>query len=127
MLIKKSPPFVTLLLLISFGAVSAVLFTPALPQIKNYFGISQVLAELTVSLFLAGYAIGQLPYGAISNRFGRKPALFFAIALTIVGTILCIFSANLNCFPLLFISHFFRNSILYKQSKYFRSTYIKVC
>ena len=106
MLIQKSPPFVTLLLLISFGAVSAVLFTPALPEIKHYFGISQTLAELTVSLFLAGYAIGQLPYGAISNRFGRKPALFFAITLTMMGTIFCISSANFSCFPLLIVGRF---------------------
>lgn len=93
--------FIFLMLLISFGSVSAVLFTPALPQISQYFGISSNAAQLTVTVFLIGYAVGQLIYGPLANRFGYKPAIYIGIIGEIIGALLCIFSAPLHAFSLL--------------------------
>src|SRR5690348_11287314 len=76
-----------LLLLISFGAFTATLFTPALPELARYFQISEAKAELTMSLFMVGYAIGQLPYGPIANRYGRKKAIFIGLGCAMFGTI----------------------------------------
>lgn len=55
-------PFYILLLLISFASVNAVLFTPGLPEIASFFNLSNDQAQLTISLFLIGYAGGQLVY-----------------------------------------------------------------
>jgi multidrug resistance protein len=79
-----------LLLLISFGTISAVVLTPALPQLSRDFGISEGQAQWTISIFLVGYAIGQLPYGPIANRFGRKKAIYIGICLMLVGSVLAI-------------------------------------
>lgn len=69
---KTKLSFVTLLLLISFASVNAVLFTPALPSITAFFGITEHAAQQTITSFLVGYAIGQLIYGPTANRYGRK-------------------------------------------------------
>lgn len=96
-------PFFTLLLMISFASVNAVLFTPALPDITNFFSISAHAAQSTMTWFLAGYAIGQLIYGPLANRFGRKRALYIGISLQIASSLLCVFSGIIHEFFILVI------------------------
>src|SRR5436190_17052493 len=98
--------FFTLLLLISFASVNAVLFTPALPAIANFFAISDSTAQLTITWFLVGYAIGQLIYGPIANRYGRKPALYVGISLQIFSSLLCVLAGKLHLYSLLVTARF---------------------
>jgi predicted MFS family arabinose efflux permease len=99
-------PFITLLLLISFASVNAILFTPGLPDITNFFGISQGEAQQTITWFLVGYALGQLVYGPVANRFGRKPALYAGIGLQIVSSLLCVFAGTLQDYAVLVFGRF---------------------
>jgi DHA1 family bicyclomycin/chloramphenicol resistance-like MFS transporter len=98
--------FLTLLLMISFASVNAVLFTPALPQIAAFFSISNDTAQATITWFLIGYTIGQLVYGPIANRFGRKHALYVGIGLQIFSSLLCIVAGYLQLFHLLVVARF---------------------
>lgn len=100
-------PFFTLILLISFASVNAVLFTPALPNIANYFSISSDIAQHTITWFLIGYAIGQLLYGPIANRFGRKPALYVGIILQILSSFICVASGIFHDYFFLVLGRFF--------------------
>lgn len=99
-------PMFTLLLMISFASVNAVLFTPGLPDITQYFAIKEDTAQLTISWFLIGYAFGQLVYGPVANRFGRKPTLYMGIGLQIASSLLCVVSGLITSYPLLVISRF---------------------
>jgi DHA1 family bicyclomycin/chloramphenicol resistance-like MFS transporter len=99
-------PFFTLLLMISFAAFNAVLFTPALPAIANFFAISINTAQQTVTWFLIGYTLGQLVYGPLANRYGRRPALFIGIGLQVISSILCAFSGIIHHYWLLVLSIF---------------------
>jgi len=100
-------PFYTLLLMISFASINAVLFTPALPDIAHYFHISVQHAELTVLWFLIAYTIGQLIYGPIANRYGRKPALYLGISIQILSSLLCVAAGYLHEYLLLIMGRFF--------------------
>jgi DHA1 family bicyclomycin/chloramphenicol resistance-like MFS transporter len=99
-------PFFTLLLLISFASVNAVLFTPALPNITHFFSITEDAAQQTITWFLVGYAVGQLLYGPLANRFGRKTALYAGISLQIVSSLLCVLSGMTHAYWLLIIARF---------------------
>jgi DHA1 family bicyclomycin/chloramphenicol resistance-like MFS transporter len=99
-------PFFTLLLLISFASVNAVLFTPALPNIAQFFGINEDVAQQTMTWFLVGYAFGQLLYGPLANRFGRKPALYMGISLQMYSSLLCVLAGYTHTFWLLAIGRF---------------------
>lgn len=98
------PSLLTLLLLVSYPSVGAVLFTPALPVIADYFQISAAVAQLTVTLFLIGYALGQLPYGPLSNKIGRKPALYIGLGISIFGALLCGVAGIFDLFWLLILA-----------------------
>ena len=54
---------------------------PALPAITRYFAVDRATAQLTLSAFLIGIAVGQLVHGPLSDRFGRKPALVAGLLL----------------------------------------------
>lgn len=99
-------PYITLLLLISFASVNAVLFSPALPMIANFFGVSEGRAQLTISWFLVGYALGQLIYGPIANRFGRKNAIYSGVILQIISSTACGLSGWMHSFTLLIVARF---------------------
>jgi len=99
-------PFFTLLLLISFASVNAVLFTPALPNITHFFGIGEDTAQQTITWFLVGYALGQLVYGPIANRFGRKPALYAGISLQIISSLLCVLAGAVHEYWVLVVARF---------------------
>ena len=96
-------PFFTLLLLISFASVNAVLFTPALPNIATSFSISDAVAQYTITWFLVGYALGQLIYGPLANRYGRKPALYFGIGLQIISSLICVTAGIFHAYSLLML------------------------
>lgn len=93
----------TLVLLIALASVTGLLFLPALPELDSYFGVTEARAQQTLSIFLVGYCLGQLPYGPLANRFGRKNTLYIGITLTILGSILCYFSWS---FSILCIARF---------------------
>lgn len=103
---NPSLSFLTLLLMISFASVNAVLFTPALPNIAKYFAITDGVAQQTITLFLVGYALGQLIYGPIANRFGRKPSLYAGIILQIISSFLCVLAGVIHVYSLLVLGRF---------------------
>jgi DHA1 family bicyclomycin/chloramphenicol resistance-like MFS transporter len=72
--------------LTAFGAVSIDFYLPALPAIAADYDASTAAAQLTMSAFLAGMAIGQLGFGPLSDRVGRRPPLLAGIvAYTLVS------------------------------------------
>ncbi|OGT31543.1 MAG: hypothetical protein A3E87_00320 [Gammaproteobacteria bacterium RIFCSPHIGHO2_12_FULL_35_23] len=100
---QKEPALITLIVMSSFASMGAVIFTPALPAIADYFKVSDGHSQLTVTLFLVGYALGQLIYGPLSNRFGRKKAFYIGIMVATLGSLISIFSEPLNSFGFLIL------------------------
>ncbi len=100
------PSFLTLLLMISFASINAVFPTPALPEISHFFAITENTAQQIITWFLIGYALGQLIYGPLANRFGRKPALYAGISLQILSSLLCIVGGIIDHYWLLVLGRF---------------------
>ena len=100
---KKKPNLFTLIILISFASIQAVLFTPGLPIMAKYFSVSEHTVDLTVTLFLIGYAIGQLIYGPLGNKFGRKGGLYIGCTIALIGGVISIISFAFTNFALLII------------------------
>ncbi|MFO1099117.1 MAG: multidrug effflux MFS transporter [Xanthobacteraceae bacterium] len=78
-----------LALLTALGPLAMDLYLPSLPAIEAALAASAAQVQLTISVYLIGFAIGQLIYGPISDRFGRKPVLGAALGIFCVGTLVC--------------------------------------
>ena len=100
----KKPHTAILRKLISLASIGAVLFTPGIPSITKFFGISEGFAQSALTLFLVGYALGQILYSPIANRFGGKPTLYLGLAIAILGSLLSGLSKPLDSYSLLTIS-----------------------
>ena len=89
---------VTLLLatLSAFSPLSTDLYLPSLPELTRAFHVSVSLSQLTLSAFLVGFALGQLIYGSLSDRFGRRPTLLAGMALYLAATIACMLAPSIE-------------------------------
>ncbi len=99
----KTSQILATMLLISFGSVGAVAFTPGLPQIAEYFGVSTNIAGFTVTWYLVGYTLGQLFYGPLTNCFGSRKTIIIGAIVEIIGAVGCIASAPMHSFGILLI------------------------
>ena len=71
-----------LLTLITFSGTFAMhMFVPALPEAARSLGASIGEMQLTMSVYIFGLAVGQLAYGPLSDRFGRRPLLVGGLML----------------------------------------------
>ena len=80
---------ITLAGLVAMMAVSTDLYLPGIPQLIEQLGANISQGQLTLSVFLLGFASGQLFYGSISDRYGRKPVLYLGLAIYILATLGC--------------------------------------
>jgi len=91
----------TLLLaaLTALGPLSIDMYLPSLPDIAHVLAVPQARVQLTVSDYLIGFAVGQVVYGPLSDRYGRRPVLLAALVLYIAGTAICAAAQSID--PLL--------------------------
>jgi MFS transporter, DHA1 family, multidrug resistance protein len=81
----------TLLLasLTGLGPISTDMYVPSLPAIGHALHAPIEQVQLTISSYLIGFATGQILYGPISDRFGRKPVLLAALTLYGIASVIC--------------------------------------
>lgn len=76
------------------GPVSIDMYLPGFPQIAREFGVPGV--ELTMAAYLLGIAISPLVWGPVSDRFGRKPPLYFSFVLYTAGSLGCMLAGSMT-------------------------------
>jgi DHA1 family bicyclomycin/chloramphenicol resistance-like MFS transporter len=85
-----NPPQTPTRLVVLLGALVALtplgtdLYAPSLPAIAQGFGVAARDAQFTLTTFFIGIALGQLVWGPLSDRFGRKPVLLAGLSIMLV-------------------------------------------
>ena len=97
-MVRPESPVVTVLLtaLVGFGAISTDLYLPSLPAIGESFGSTTAEVQLTLSVFLVGFAVSQIVYGPLSDRFGRRPVLIGGVAIYLLATLACLAAGSIG-------------------------------
>lgn len=78
------------------GPLTTDMYLPSLPDIARALGASTAQVQLTISTYLIGFAVGQVVYGPVSDRHGRKPVLLAAIALYCVASLACALATSIH-------------------------------
>jgi len=82
--------------LTAFVAISTDFYLPALPEIGRNLRASASETELTLAVFFLGTAGGQLFYGPLADRIGRRAPLLGGIALYTLASIGCAFATSIE-------------------------------
>lgn len=75
--------------LTAFAPMAIDLYLPSLPAIADDLGVSAAAVQQSVSSFFLGLALGQLIYGPLSDRYGRRPALFLGGGIFFAASVAC--------------------------------------
>jgi MFS transporter, DHA1 family, multidrug resistance protein len=87
---------VVLGLLTAVGPLSVDMYLPSLPEIGRKLTASPAQVQLTISFYLVGFAVGQIVYGPLSDRHGRKPILLAALGLFSAAGLACAFAWSME-------------------------------
>jgi MFS transporter, DHA1 family, multidrug resistance protein len=69
---------------------------PALAALNTSFNVSSAVAGLTLSLFMAGFAISQLVFGPFSDRYGRRPILLIGCGVFALANVMCAIAPSIH-------------------------------
>ncbi len=87
--------FVALISVTFIGPLSLHLFIPAISAVKEAFGVSTGMAQLTMSLAMLSMAFFTVAYGGLSDRFGRRRVLLSGLVLFTCGAAACMVAASM--------------------------------
>jgi MFS transporter, DHA1 family, multidrug resistance protein len=80
----------------AIGPLTTDMYLPSLPDIARQLNASTAQAQFTISAYLIGFAVGQIFYGPVSDRHGRKPILIAAMALYCIASLACSLSTSIE-------------------------------
>ena len=84
---RPRPPIWLLVAMIAVGPFTMQILVPSLPTLGREFAVSTTAVQLTVTLYLIAVGAGQLIYGPLSDRFGRRPLLMGGLALYVIASL----------------------------------------
>ena len=82
--------------LTAMGPLAIDMYLPALPAIARDLNTSAAAVQVSLAVYFIGIAAGQAFYGPLSDRWGRKPALYFGLAVFLCSSIGCALAADVR-------------------------------
>jgi DHA1 family bicyclomycin/chloramphenicol resistance-like MFS transporter len=85
-----------LVALSSFGPLTMSIYTPIMPLIGGDLHAESDSVKYTLTTYMLGFAVGQLFYGPLSDRFGRRPVVLAGVAFFALASIGCAFAPSIG-------------------------------
>lgn len=80
----------------AFGPLAIDFYLPAFPAMAHAFATDEKHVQTTLAAYFLGLSLGQLAYGPVADRFGRRKPLLFGIALFTLASLACAYAPNLD-------------------------------
>ncbi len=90
--------FIFLGLLTAFGPFVTDMYLPSLPVMTIYFNTSVSMVQTGLTSSMLGLAFGQLLFGPLSDRYGRRLPLLVSLVLFAAATLACLFAPSIEVF-----------------------------
>ena len=85
-----------LAILTAVGPLSTDMYLASLPAIGRAFATDAGQVQLTLSVFLVGFALGQIIYGPVADLYGRKPVLLAGLTLFVAASFFCMVATSIG-------------------------------
>ena len=85
-----------LALLTALGPLAVDMYLPSFPDIARLLAASPATVQLTLSLYMVAYAVGQVIYGPLSDRYGRIPVLRAVLIVFCIASLACALAPNIE-------------------------------
>lgn len=96
-LAPRSPAYIALLVALgSFGPLTMSIYTPVMPSVGHELLATPDNVKLTLTTYMLGFAVGQLFYGPLSDRFGRRPVLLGGLLFFAITSFACSFAPSIG-------------------------------
>jgi DHA1 family bicyclomycin/chloramphenicol resistance-like MFS transporter len=93
---KSNTTTLLLAALVAIGPLATDIYLPALPTIATALAASVGEAQLTLSVFLVGFAVSQLIYGPLADWIGRKPVIITGLMVFVGASIGCALATSIE-------------------------------
>jgi len=80
----------------AFGPLAIDFYLPAFPAMAQAFATDEKHVQTTLAAYFLGLSIGQLAYGPVADRFGRRKPLMFGVTLFTLASLACAYAPNLD-------------------------------
>jgi len=90
------PPLALLVVILASVQLGMTMYIPSLPAIAVDFHVSAAVATLTLTVYLAFFALAQLVVGPLSDRFGRRPVVLSGVAAFVVASYACALAPSIE-------------------------------
>ncbi|MFT0869746.1 multidrug effflux MFS transporter [Pseudomonas sp. CAM1A] len=80
----------------AFGPLAIDFYLPAFPAMAHAFATDEKHVQATLAAYFLGLSLGQLAYGPVADRFGRRIPLLFGVGLFTVASLACAYAPNLD-------------------------------
>jgi MFS transporter, DHA1 family, multidrug resistance protein len=81
--------------LVALGQISTSIYIPSMPSIVSELATTPDRVNLTLTGFLLGFAVCQMVFGPVSDRFGRRPVLLVGLGLYLAASLLCALASTI--------------------------------
>lgn len=93
---QSTAVIITLASVVALGPLSTDMYLPSLPDLTRVFDTSVDRVQVTLSVFLFGFAFAQLVYGPLADRYGRKPVMIGGLILFFIASVGCALATTIE-------------------------------
>lgn len=93
------PPAILPFLIVVYALASLLtmdMYLPAMPTLQRVLGTTPGQVQLTMTVYLVGFAFSQLLYGPLSDRYGRRPVMLLGGLGFVAATVLCAIALTID-------------------------------
>jgi DHA1 family bicyclomycin/chloramphenicol resistance-like MFS transporter len=82
--------------IVAIGPFSIDMYLPSLPALQRHFSADAAATQLTLSAYFVGLALGQIIYGPVSDRFGRKKPMLVGLGVYVAASLGCALAPSMD-------------------------------